>query len=235
MDQQKIWDYFQNEGMDTFSLSRGRLEFISRQLFPRTRVLNIGVGNGALEALACAKNVDIWSLDPSERAIDRLRQTLSVGQKAQVGFSQKMPFPDSHFDAVVMSEVLEHLDDVAFEATLTEVRRVLRPNGRFIGTVPARERLADQHVVCPRCEYHFHRWGHQRAFDIDGLTRALNTQFIVNVATETFFIDWESVNIWYKLKGLVKKLLSWRGIGTYGVCRNIFFVAKIPEYPSIKR
>jgi SAM-dependent methyltransferase len=223
--QEKIWEHFQNEGLESFSQSRGRAEFLVRSLSPATRVLNIGVGNGVLESLAVIKGVDIWSLDPSERAIDRLRQSLGMGDKAQAGYSQAIPFADSHFDAVVMTEVLEHLDDAVLEATLKEVHRILRVGGLFIGTVPARENLADSLVVCPDCGLQFHRWGHKSSFDIGRLSAMLATRFSINEISERFFIDWESVNWWRKLQGLIKKLLSWRGIGTYGICRNIFFSA----------
>lgn len=224
--QEKIWEHFQNEGIDSFSQSRGRLEFLVRQLSPATRVLNVGVGNGLLESLVQAKGVDIWSLDPGERSIERLRQSLGVGEKAQVGYSQAMPFADAHFDAVVMSEVLEHLDDVVLDATLDEVHRVLKEGGVFIGTVPAREDLAESLIVCPDCGLQFHRWGHKSSFDIDRLSAILATRFFVDKVSERFFIDWESVGWGRKLQGLIKKFLSWRGIGTYGICRNIFFSAK---------
>lgn len=221
--QEKIWDHFQNEGIDSFSQSGGRLEFLVRRITPGKRVLNIGVGNGVLEALASKNGVEIWSLDPSERAINRLQQSLGIEEKAQVGYSQAMPFPDAHFDTVIMSEVLEHLDEIVFETTLDEVNRVLRPGGFFMGTVPARENLADSLVVCPECGLKFHRWGHKRSFDVEQLSSALATRFILGELTEYFFIDWDSVGVGRKLQGLIKKFLSWRGIGTYGICRNIFF------------
>lgn len=222
-DQEKIWDHFQNEGVDSFSQSQGRLEFLVRRLPPTARALNIGVGNGALEILAARKGVDIWALDPGDRAIERLRQMLGLGEKAQVGYSQSMPFPDAHFDVVVMSEVLEHLDDAVLEKTLDEIDRVLRPGGSFIGTVPARENLADLHVICLQCGLQFHRWGHKRSFDVSHLSAILETRFFVETVSEWFFVDWESVGWWRKLQGLIKKFLSWRGIGTYGICRNIYF------------
>ncbi len=226
VEQEKIWEHFQNEGIESFSRSQGRLEFLVRCLSPAKRVLNIGVGNGALELLAVTKGVDVWSLDPSERAIDRLRQSLGMGEKAQVGYSQELPFPDSHFDTVVMSEVLEHLDEAVLETTLDEVHRVLRAGGLFLGTVPARENLADSLVVCPDCGVQFHRWGHKSSFDVDRLSAILATRFSINEVSEHFFIDWESVGWRRKLQGLIKKFLSWRGIGTYGVCRNIFFTVQ---------
>lgn len=224
-DQEKIWDHFQNEGIDSFSRSQGRLEFLVRHLSPTGRVLNIGVGNGILESLALKKGIDIWSLDPGERAIDRLRQKLGVGEKAQIGYGQSMPFTDAYFDTVIMSEVLEHLDDAALKATLDEVHRVLRPGGLFIGTVPARENLAESGVVCPECGLQFHRWGHKRSFNIEQLSDVLSTHFVNKEISERFFIDWDTVGWWRKLQGLLKKFLSWRDVGTYGACRNIFFSA----------
>lgn len=225
-DQNRIWDHFQNEGVDSFAQSQGRLEFLVRRLRPGIRALNIGVGNGALERMAVRKGVDIWSLDPSDRAIENLRKDLRLGEKVQIGFCQAIPFPDGYFDVVVMSEVLEHLDEEVFEATLAEVRRVLRPGGRFIGTVPAREKLEDAIVVCPHCGIQFHRWGHKRSFSVGTLTVALKQYLLVDSAYEQFFIDWESVGWWRKLQGLIKKFLSWRGIGTYGIGRNIYFSAR---------
>ncbi len=129
--QEKIWDHFQNEGIDSFSQSRGRIEFLVRKIPTGKRALNIGVGNGVLDLLASEKGIDIWALDPGERAIDRLRKSLGMGDRAQVGYSQTVPFPDTHFDFVVMSEVLEHLDERVFEATLEEVRRVIGQLGQL--------------------------------------------------------------------------------------------------------
>ncbi len=226
LNQEKIWEHFQNEGIDSFSLSRGRLEFLVRRLSPGARVLNIGVGNGGFESLALTRGLEVWSLDPSERAIERLRQSLGLEARAQVGYSQEMPFPNTHFDVVVMSEVLEHLDDAVLAKTLQEVRRVLKDGGMLMGTVPAREVLADSYVVCPHCSQGFHRWGHQRSFDVQSMSRTLGAVLQIRTVEEHFFIDWESVGAWRKLQGLVKKFLSWRGVGTYGACRNIFFSAQ---------
>jgi SAM-dependent methyltransferase len=45
-----------------------------------------------------------------------------------------IPVDDGHFDAVLMSEVLEHLEDPV--SSLAEARRVLKPGGRLVATMP---------------------------------------------------------------------------------------------------
>lgn len=226
MSQDVIWDHFQNEGVAAFGRANPRLEFLVARLRPAERVLNIGVGSGVLERLAAAKGVQIWALDPSARAIEKLREALPIGERAQCGYSQRIPFPDDQFDAVIMSEVIEHLDPDVRDKTLDEVNRVLRPGGRFMGTVPARERLEDNSVVCPNCEQRFHRWGHQASFDTDSATKLLERRFVVERIHERFFNEWASASWPRRLTGLIKKFLSWRGLGTYGVARSIFFVAR---------
>jgi SAM-dependent methyltransferase len=151
---------------------------------------------------------------------------LPIGKRAQAGYSQDLPFPDRHFDTVIMSEVLEHLDDAVRRATLGEVHRVLKPAGRFIGTVPARERLEDNAVVCPNCEHHIHRWGHQASFDIGSMAAFLGRCFAVETIHERFFNEWDSASWGRRASGLLKKFLSWCGLGTYGVSRSIFFVGR---------
>jgi SAM-dependent methyltransferase len=46
----------------------------------------------------------------------------------------RQPFPDAHFDAVILSEILEHVDEDV--RGLQEVRRVLKPGGVVAITVP---------------------------------------------------------------------------------------------------
>lgn len=228
MSQDLIWDHFQNEGVASFDRADPRLQFLLRQLRPGERVLNIGVGSGALERLAVKRGIDIWALDPSERSMDALRRELSLGDHAQTGYSQNLPFPDDHFDAVVMSEVLEHLDEDVCTRSLREVRRVLRPSGRLLGTVPAREPLELSEVVCPDCGNRFHRWGHQTSFDVGSLRALLEADFRVSCVQERYFNEWEAVSWIRRLGGLAKKFLSWRGLGPYGLARNIFFIAEAP-------
>src|SRR5213083_1341560 len=103
-EQDRIWNHVQSEGRRHFDLSYPRLRFLAERCAPRTRVLNIGVGTGLLEELLVGRDVEAWSLDPSHDSIHRLRAELSMGERAQQGYSQAIPFADEFFDKVIMTE-----------------------------------------------------------------------------------------------------------------------------------
>ena len=56
--------------------------------------------------------------------------------------SEDIPFEDGQFDMVVFSEVMEHLRFP--QKALGEIARVLRKNGRLVGSVPNAFRLRNR-------------------------------------------------------------------------------------------
>jgi len=222
--QDRIWEFFQNEQPRAFAGSRARLRLLARMVRDAGRVLNIGVGAGGFEAEAVVHRIDVYSLDPSLRSIEMLRRRFGLGDKAEVGHGQKIPFADGFFGAVVLSEVLEHLDPADTAAVVADVARVLAARGLLVGTVPARERLEDQHVVCPHCGEAFHRWGHQQSFNCQKIRALLEAQFSVERVCQRPLIDWATLNWKGRLHGLIKSFL-WR-LGISGEQESIVFVAR---------
>jgi SAM-dependent methyltransferase len=98
----------------------------------RPRILDVGCGTGAnlqmLSQFGAAEGVDV-----SSEALDfcRARGLAEVKQ----GAAESLPFADASFDLVTGLDVVEHLDDDI--AGLSEMRRVLRPDGRAVLFVPA--------------------------------------------------------------------------------------------------
>jgi len=113
-------------------------------------VLDAGAGSGSLiSKIPNALGIDLAPKD----------------SKIIKGDITKMPFEDKRFGTVFATEVLEHLSDDILEASLKEIKRVLRPGGFFILTVPYNEDIEKNKIECPKCGEKFHKWGHLQSFD----------------------------------------------------------------------
>jgi SAM-dependent methyltransferase len=222
--QDAIWEYFQNEKPEPFSGAQPRLRSILRYMRPLQTILNIGVGSGIFEELALGLKLNVHSMDPSRRTIENLRAHLGLGERAQVGRCDRIPFPEGTFDAVVASEVLEHLHEEGMTTALDEIVRVLRPNGLFIGTVPAREVLEEQIIVCPHCKGRFHRWGHQQSFSALSLRTILSKRFGNIDVKERYFVNWTRLNWKGRIEASLKLFLS--RLGIHGSNENLLFLVR---------
>lgn len=109
--------------------------FLARmcQNFPaRPRILDVGCGTGAnLEMLGQFGETEGVDISHEALAFCRERGFANVRH----GAAEKLPHGDNTFDVVTALDVIEHLDDDL--ASLTEMRRVLRPEGRVLLFVPA--------------------------------------------------------------------------------------------------
>ncbi|MGN9759982.1 class I SAM-dependent methyltransferase [Streptomyces sp. SD31] len=102
---------------------------------PPATVLDVGCGDGSAAAVAARVldghrivGVD-WSQDALRRAARRLPSVVR-GQLSDGG----LPFASGSADAVLFSEVVEHLVDP--DGALDELRRVLRPGGHLMLSTP---------------------------------------------------------------------------------------------------
>jgi len=116
-----------------------RRELIERAVRPGERVLDVGCLGGALLEHVAGHAV-VVGVDVIPEAL------LQAGQRGfrpvHADASQPLPFASGAFDLVHAGEVLEHLFDPL--ALLRELRRVCKPGGRLIGTVPNVANLGDR-------------------------------------------------------------------------------------------
>lgn len=129
-------------------------------------VLDAGAGDGHLSWLMLAEGHKVLSLDLSFHRLDKARSGSSRALTAVQANCGNIPLADASFDAVVFSEILEHLEDPA--TAIREGARVLRPGGRMIISVPHAQDAPD--VVCPNCLKTFNAAGHVNHFDVATLT-----------------------------------------------------------------
>lgn len=100
----------------------------------RGALLEVGSGGGYLSGALQARGWEVTSADcwPAAAAFARAQ-----GVPRALAFDAGVTWPlgDAAFDVIVMLDVLEHLPDDAL--VLSEMRRVLRPGGCAIVSVPA--------------------------------------------------------------------------------------------------
>jgi ubiquinone/menaquinone biosynthesis C-methylase UbiE len=123
-------------------------------------VLDVGCGTGSL-ALVAKRMVGaagkVHGIDASVPMIARAKSKAHrrrVDAHFDVASADALPFPDRAFDVVLSTVMLHHLSKATRVAAVSEMRRVLRPNGRALLVDFAGARNGKG----PRL--HFHRHGH---------------------------------------------------------------------------
>ncbi len=143
------------------------VEFSRLKLSQNAKVLDLGAGGGRHALRASELGYKSFALDRSpdglvsmNRWIDQLGTTLSIEVDSVVGDANVLPFPDGTFDAVVCSEVLEHVLEP--KVVVAEIYRVLKSGGIAALTVPR----TYPELVCWLIskEYHSAQGGHIRVF-----------------------------------------------------------------------
>jgi len=100
---------------------------------PGPELLNVGAGQGTFSQLLESRGFQVTSVDPSPAAVELLRAR--VRGPVEAASAEALPFADASFDAAVLGEVLEHVEDDL--SGLREVGRVARPGGVIAISVPA--------------------------------------------------------------------------------------------------
>ena len=155
---------------------------ISKHVPASGRILDIGSGTAPVSPDLKRTVV----ADVSEEAM----RNVECASKAVTSITE-MSFAPASFDCVLCSEVLEHIPDDA--KAVSELRRVLKPGGVLVVTVPFQKRFwaeDDEYV------------GHVRRYDSGELEQKLQAAGFHNVKT-------------YKLSGPIERWLTRKSLRTY--------------------
>jgi SAM-dependent methyltransferase len=124
-------------------LYRRRVELCLEALPGGGRILEVGFGSGVAFANLAELYDEIWGIDPSVdvEAIQAFWQAKGIRTKLRQGSVLALPFPDGHFDAVLLISHLEHLRPETLAAAFAEVARTLKPGGSAVYGVPVERRF----------------------------------------------------------------------------------------------
>jgi 2-polyprenyl-3-methyl-5-hydroxy-6-metoxy-1,4-benzoquinol methylase len=117
-----------------------RIELFRRYVGgPGRRVLDLGCRDGSLSR-AFADGNEIVGVD-ADRDAHAAAAKLGI-ETHWADLDEPLDFDDASFDVVVAGELLEHLRDP--HRVVVDVRRVLRPTGTFVASVPNAYRLKNR-------------------------------------------------------------------------------------------
>ena len=125
---------------------RGILSTIIQRSEPGP-VLDLGAGVGYLVEACHRWGLKCVGLEGSKRAVEISKERDPELDVRESLLSAPLPFKDNTFSAIIMNQVIEHLEPIVASNCLSESFRVLRPGGVIIIYSPsksnAKERLAD--------------------------------------------------------------------------------------------
>jgi SAM-dependent methyltransferase len=105
------------------------------------RVLDLGCGSGRHSVLLARLGFRVFGLDNAPTALRLSREWMQSEALSEAGFvlgdaHQGLPFREGAFDALLSTQVIHHARLASVQFAAQEIRRVLRPKGLLLVTVP---------------------------------------------------------------------------------------------------
>jgi len=138
----EFYEDFQSRGKyDYFYGDEKRKNLYIQLIGKSNKILEVGCRSGNLTQFYHEGN-DVVGIDVDRNALIEFEKRLSLKSHWVDVDSEDLPFDSGSFDIVVLSEVMEHLRFP--QKALAEISRVLRKDGRLIGSVPNAFRLRNR-------------------------------------------------------------------------------------------
>lgn len=115
----------------------------------QSKILELGCGNGLLWNKNKDSIKDTWDIslsDFSEGMLECAKQNLNNKKiKYRVVDIQDIPYENESFDVIIARHMLYHVSDI--DKALSEVKRVLKPNGRFYVSTNGKEHMQELKAI----------------------------------------------------------------------------------------
>jgi 2-polyprenyl-3-methyl-5-hydroxy-6-metoxy-1,4-benzoquinol methylase len=165
----RLWDYYAKHRLDDYFAKQAGVALLHATRLPRgsaLEVLDFGCGPGFMwDHMLAETQWNYTGLDFSRDSVEGLvRRAAGHARFRGAHWVDHLPspLPADSFDAVLLLEVVEHLNDEHLSSTLREVVRVLKPGGALVVSTPNEEELSKARKFCPDCGATFHEWQHVR-------------------------------------------------------------------------
>jgi len=233
-----------NDPPEQYFVSGSRYMLLEKELrsLPPGKICDLGCGRGLL--LRRLKDLHVcYGTDYDSGAVQYCQSLGLSAQQADLNEASVLPFPDVKFDAIVISEVLEHL--LAPRNALRLIRRHLKPGGILLATVPNAVPLFARfallfgksvdwlHYPSPETD----QTGHIRFYTLESMARMLKQEgFVVQRSCGVSFRMnghfWARLCYWgptifgHRSEEVYTKMEVWLGQQMPGLSPGLFFVCK---------
>jgi 2-polyprenyl-3-methyl-5-hydroxy-6-metoxy-1,4-benzoquinol methylase len=121
---------------------RGLLDRVASVIGPLRgkSLLDIGCGTGEYLDVAARRGMLVRGIDVDQSVADYIRD--HYGHRVTVGLMEDTTFPPDSFDVIVLSHVVEHLQEPA--TLLRSIHRALKPGGVFLMSTPNFDSVMEQ-------------------------------------------------------------------------------------------
>lgn len=127
------------------AIQRERFRLISRLIGDRrfNSLLEIGYGSGIFcpELARHASHLSGIDIHSRNQEVTEILAGVGIPADLRQGSMTSMPFPDHSFDCAVSVSAMEFVDDI--DAACAEIKRVLKPGGRFCVVTPGKSPMLD--------------------------------------------------------------------------------------------
>ena len=179
-------DYFKNDEYWSKHINKSLEEDLwineyKTYLNSKGKCLDLGCGIGQYSKEFIKYGYEVISADISDIALNKVKDFNK--NVVKLDMRKKLPFSDSEFDLVFANLSIHYSPDEDTKKLLLEIKRMLKENGLFIGSVNGIQGLKVIGDEAKKIEYHFYEYKNKliRLFDINDIKKYLADFDIIKI------------------------------------------------------
>ena len=145
------------------------------------KCLDLGCGIGQFSKQFIKYGYEVVSADISETALNKVKEFNK--NVIKLDMRDRLPFHNSEFDLIFANLSIHYFSDEDTKKLLLEIRRILKDNGLFVGSVNAIQGLQVIEKGVEEIEYHFYEYKNKliRLFDVNDIKKYLADFEIIKI------------------------------------------------------